>query len=218
MRHSSIRQKRGERGNALIEFAAVSIVIIPLFFGTVAIGINLGNMNESVQICRDAGHMYARGVDFSQAANQDILVQLASVTGMTTTGGNAVVTFSQVMQVYQADCNGAGLTSGCTNLNQYVFVNRLVVGNSSLRSSNYGTPVSSILDSEGNISAVNYMTQGSAVVTGTLSSELSAAGLTLNDGDVLYLTEFYYATPSLAFLAYGGATGASAGVYAKAYF
>ncbi|HTW65995.1 MAG TPA: hypothetical protein VME17_15320 [Bryobacteraceae bacterium] len=210
-------RKRGERGNALLEFAAVSIVVIPLFFGMVAVGINLGNMNESVEICRDAGHMYARGIDFSQTANQDILVQLASATGMTTTGGNAVVIFSQIMQVYQADCTNASI-SPCTNLSQYVFLNRLVVGNSSLRSSNYGTPPSSYLDSSGNVSVANYLGQAGDVVTGTLSSELTTAGLTLSDGDVLYLTEFYYSTPSLSFLAYGGDTGATAGVYVRAYF
>ena len=213
----SRHRNRGERGSALLELAVVSIVVIPLFFGMVAVGISLGNMNESVEICRDAGHMYARGIDFSQTSNQDILVQLASATGMTATGGNAVVILSQVMKVYQADCDNASI-SPCTNVNQYVFVNRLVVGNSGLRVSNYGTPPSSYVDSSGNISDTNYMKQSADVVTGSFSTDLSNAGLSLSDGELTYVAEFYYSTPSLAFLSYGGNAGATSGVYVKAFF
>src|SRR6202035_4635281 len=134
MQQSNRKLSRGERGNALLEFAAVSIVIIPLFFGMVGAGIQLGRMNEAVQICRHAPHMYARGVDFSLVSHQNILVNLATGTGMTVNGGNGVVIMSQIVRVYQADCTAAGISSGlCTNLGQLVFVNRLVTGNSGLR-------------------------------------------------------------------------------------
>src|SRR5580693_2089432 len=166
MRLTNRKLKRREEGNALLEFAAVSIVVIPLFFGMVGAGIQLGRMNEAVQICRDAGHMYARGVDFSQTANQNILASLALGTGMTATGGNAVVIMSQISQIYSADCTAAGLTSGeCTNLGQLVFINQLVTGNASLRASNYGTPPSGMVNSLGNISAANYLTVASLVAT-----------------------------------------------------
>src|SRR5271166_3131257 len=134
MKLSKAKLNRNEKGNALLEFAAVSIVVIPLFFGMVGAGIQLGRMNEAVQVCRDAAHMYARGVDFSQAANQNILVNLATGTGMTVNGGNGVVIMSQITQVYQADCTAANLTAGqCANLGQLVFISRLVTGNSGLR-------------------------------------------------------------------------------------
>ena len=207
--------KRNEQGSALLEFAAVSIVVIPLFFGMVGAGIQLGRMNEAVQICRDAAHMYARGVDFSLTNNQNILVSLATGSGMTVNGGNGVVIMSQIIQVYQADCTAAGLAAGqCTNLNQLVFVNRLVTGNSGLRSSNYGTPPSALVNSEGNIADSDYLTKPSLVVTGGLANEFTNSGLTLNDGDIAYLTEFYESTPDLSFLG----TGGSGGVYAKAVF
>ena len=207
--------RRNQKGNALLEFAAVSIVVIPLFFGMVGAGIQLGRMNEAVQICRDAAHMYARGVDFSLTSNQNILVSLATGTGMTATGGNGVMVMSQVMQVYQADCTAAGLTNAqCTNLNQLVFVARIVTGNSGLRSSNYGTPPASLVNAQGNIAASDYLTKPSLVLTGGFSTELTNAGLTLADGDIAYLTEFYESMPDLSFLG----TGASGGVYAKAVF
>jgi Flp pilus assembly protein TadG len=215
MKLSNAKLSRKESGNALLEFAAVSIVVIPLFFGMVAAGIELGRMNEAVQICRDAAHMYARGVDFSQIANQNILVNLATGTGMTVNGGNGVITMSQIIRVYQADCTAAGLTSGqCANLNQLVFINRMVTGNSGLRPSNYGTPPSAYIDSLGNIAASDYLTRSNLVVSGGMTTELTNSGLTLNDGDIAYLTEFYESMPDLSFL---GASG-SGGVYAKAVF
>lgn len=212
---SGDRGHRGERGNALLEFAVVSIVIIPLLFGTVGVGINLGHMNQAVEISRDAGHMYAKGVDFSQTTNQSILVNLATGTGFAASGGNGVMIFSQISLIYTADCTAAGLTgSQCSNNNQYVFVNRIVVGNSGLRSSNYGTPNSGIVNSSGNIAAADYLTNSSAVVTGTFSTDVTNAGLTLNDGDVVYLSELYLSTPDISYL---GTVG-SGGVYAKAIF
>jgi|CZKS01.1.fsa_nt_gi Flp pilus assembly protein TadG len=215
MRRVNLNRKRNEKGNALIELAVVSIVIIPLFFGMVGIGINLGHMNQAVQISRDVGHMYAKGVDFSQAGNQNIVIDLATGTGITTTGGNGVVTLSQVIQVYQADCNAAGYSSSqCTNLGQLVFINRIVIGNSGLRASNYGTPTSSIVNSSGNIAAADYLTNSSAVVTGTLSSEMTSAGFTLSDGAIAYLSELYLSTPDISYL---GTVG-SGGVYGKAVF
>lgn len=40
------------------------------------------------QISRDAGHMYVRYVDLTQAANQVIIVRLASGMGLTRPGAN----------------------------------------------------------------------------------------------------------------------------------
>ena len=208
-------QNRNEKGNALLEFAAVSIVIIPLFFGMVSAGIQLGRMNEAVQICRDFAHMYARGVDFSQTSNKNILVTLATGTGMTVNGGTGVIVMSQIIQVYPADCTAAGLTVGqCTNVNQLVFINRQLTGNSGLRVSNYGTPLAALIDPQGNIAASDYLTKPTLLVTGGLAAELTTAGLIMSDGDIAYLTEFYESMPDLSFLG----VGSSSGVYAKAVF
>jgi Flp pilus assembly protein TadG len=215
MKRLNGRFKRNEKGNGLLEFAAVSIVVIPLFFGMVGAGIQLGRMNEAVQICRDSAHMYARGVDFSQTANQNILVTLALGSGMTRTGGSGVVIMSQIIQVYAADCAAAGIAAGsCTNLGQLVFVNREVTGNTGMRSSNYGTPPAALVNTQGNIAPSDYLTKPSLVLTGSMATELTNAGLTLADGDVAYLTEFYESMPDLSFLG----TAGSGGVYAKAIF
>jgi len=202
----------GERGNAMIEFAALSIVIVPLLFGTVGVGVNLGTMVQAVQVSRDVAHMYARGIDFSQTANQNIAVALAPNSGMTTTGGNGVIILSKITQVYQADCTAAAVAT-CTNLGQPVFTNRIVIGNAALTASRYGTPAPAIVDASGNIAAADYLTNATAVASG-FSSVLSAAGLTLVDGDVVYMSETYLSTPDLSFLG----TQASNGVYARSIF
>jgi hypothetical protein len=203
----------GERGSAVVEFALVSIVIIPLFFGMVAIGMNMGQMIEAVQVSRDVGHMYADGVDFTQTANQNVAAMLATGTGMTATGGNAVIILSEVSQIYQADCDAGNHSSNCTNINQTVFVNRVIIGNSSLTASRFGTPAAGIVTSTGTIAANDYLTNASAVATG-FAALLTAAGITLNQGDVTYVSETYFSTPSLSFLP----SAAAQGVYARSIF
>src|SRR5579884_4342266 len=119
------RKRDSERGTSIIEFAVVSIVLIPLLFGVVAFGVNLGHTTQVIQISRDVGHMYAKGVDFSLPGNQNIVVNLATPMGMTsTTAGNGVVILSRIQQVYTSDCTANGLSGGsCSNNGADVIVN-----------------------------------------------------------------------------------------------
>ena len=88
-------------------------------------------------------------MDFSQPGNQTILTDLGSGVGMSSTAGsgNAVVVLSSVKYVDKGVCAGFGLVDsngnplGCTNYQQWVFTQRLTIGNSSLHSSNLGSPV-----------------------------------------------------------------------------
>src|SRR5580692_2932160 len=141
------RTKRNslQRGSSVLEFAIVIPGLMLLFFGVVGAGIMMGRYDQAVQVSRDVAHMYADGVDFTQTANQNIVInQLAAGTGMTATGGNGVVILSQIRTVYQVDCTAASVSS-CTNINLPVFVQRILFGNSSLRTSSYGTPNPAIL-------------------------------------------------------------------------
>jgi Flp pilus assembly protein TadG len=206
-------RNRHEKGNAIIEFGLSMLILIPILFGTVSFGINLGNVLQSTQIARDMGHMYAQGVDFSLAQNQNIAVNLVQgLGGMTTTAGNGVLVLSQVVEVYQADCAAAGFTVGqCTNLGSRVFTNRIVIGNNGLRTSDFGTPTGVTISSKGNISGSDYLTKGTDVVSGFTDSVLPQA-----DGQVAYVVEAYFSTPSLAFL--GGFSNDTGGVYSRAIF
>jgi hypothetical protein len=201
-----IRRRHGKRGTELIEFALVTSFLLPLLFGTVVVGLNLGRAIQVIQVSRDTCHMYARSIDFSDPANQNIVVWLANGLGITATGGRGVVILSTVTFIGQAQCTAGGLSTGqCTNINQPVFIDRIVIGNSSARASVFGTPSAGLIDSQGNVS--NYMTDASARAVGFNSV------LPLAAGDVAYLTETYVVSSD-----YGlpGFTGT--GVYSRAIF
>jgi hypothetical protein len=206
-------RNRSEKGNALVEFAIVTVILIPLLFGAVAFGVNLGNWLQATQISRDIAHMYSRGIDFSAAANKDLAVNLVQgLGGMTVNGGNGVVILSQIRQVYQGDCDAANLSSNCPNLGKRVFTNRIVIGASSLRDSNFGTPDAAYVTSKGNIGSADYLQQSGLVVSDFDDSILPQAF-----GDVAFVVETFFATPDLNFLS-GFAANATGGTYTRAIF
>lgn len=144
-----------QRGNTILEFALVAVFLIPLLFGSFNLGMNLNQTVRVTQVVRDAGHMYARYVDFSLPSNKNILVRLAMGLGMTADGGEGVIILSKITFINDADCTGAGIPLGeCVNRNNYVITHRVVVGNASLRTSNFGTPSSAIMDSAGNVTDI----------------------------------------------------------------
>jgi hypothetical protein len=184
MRHAT------QRGNALLEFSLCIVFLLPLLTGMVGTGLILSRSVQTNQISRDAGHMFARWVDFSLGGNQDIIVKLSEGLGMTRNGGNGNVILSLVMKVGDAQCTGVA-EGQCANNHRYVVVKRIVIGNSGLRSSNYGTPNGSLLQADGAIRATDYLTDGSVVVPD------SASMPALGDGDMAYVSEAFFTMPDL---------------------
>jgi hypothetical protein len=142
--------RRHSRGVSSIEFAFASLVLVPLLLGGGVTGVNLIRTLQTVQLARDAGHMYARNIDFSLPGNQAILAHVGKDLGMSTAGGNAVVILSALTYVDKNACAAVGAvdsagepTGACTNYTRWVFTQRLVIGNAALRSSAYGSPVTS---------------------------------------------------------------------------
>ena len=205
---SAAARRRGQRGSTAIEFALVLMCAVPLLFGTVGLGISMGRGIEALQVTRDVGHMYSLGVDFTSASAQQLATTLAQGFDISS-NGNTVLIFSQIVTVYQADCNAAGLGGQCGNAGKPVFAQRIVIGNSALRSSDFGTPPSQYINAQGNIDSSNYFNQASLVANG-FSSVISQ-----NDGDVAYVVEGYYSLPDLSFLVSGGTPK---GMYARTIF
>ena len=164
VQHRSKRRVRTrERGTAVVEFAlGVVLFWIPLFLGSVVIGFNLIRAVQVTQVARDAGHMYASGIDFSQATYQNLLVDLAVGLNMTTTGGSGVVYLSTVAFITASSCTSGGLqadSTHCPNLNTTVFTQQIVIGNSSLGfQSTLGSPNPADMDSSGNVSVTGQLT------------------------------------------------------------
>jgi Flp pilus assembly protein TadG len=196
------RRRRNQRGTQVLEFALVVIGLVPLLLGVVVVGLNLNRSIQVAQLGRDAGSMYVRGVDFSQTANQGILVRLGQNLGLQTTGGNGVVILSRVTYISAAACTGI---TPC-NSNQYVVTHRLVIGNSGLRSSDFGPAGSVTVDSYGNVA--NYMTDPNAVANNFSSI------MTLNANEFAYISETYFPSPDYDMPGFQSGTG----VYARSIF
>ncbi len=67
-----------QKGVSSIEFAFITLTLVPLLIGAGVIGVNLVRTLQTEQLARDAGHMFARNVDFSATGNQEILVNIGS--------------------------------------------------------------------------------------------------------------------------------------------
>jgi Flp pilus assembly protein TadG len=213
-------KKEQQRGSTLLEFAIVVPCLTMLFFGTIGLGIMLGRYIQAVQVCRDIAHMYSDGIDFTQTTPQNIVVQqLAAGTGMTANGGNGVIILSQVSTVYQVDCTAAAVNP-CTNLGLPVFKQRVIVGNSSLQSSAFGTPSAGSLDSAGNVSPNVYLSNSDPTVrtagfeavydAATVSGGGSGTPPAQPQGDTAYVAEVFFQYPDVSFLGWSTAGGAYA--------
>jgi hypothetical protein len=161
---------------AYVEIALLLPVFIPLMLGTIGLGLNMHLQLQTVQLARDAGHMFAGGiVDFTQLGYQQVLVAIAGSLGLSTTAGkgNAVVILSEVRFVDVNVCKAAGKVDshgnplGCATYNSWVFARRIVVGNNNLRASNMGTPPASIVQSDGTIQVTDQATNTGDIATVT---------------------------------------------------
>src|SRR3974390_3078956 len=137
-RKARVNFKSRQKGSMIIEFVLVmALVMVPLLLGTMVVGFNLIRSIQVNQINRDAGHMYARGVDFSSSGNgqvdRSILFQMAPKLAVTTSSGVEVMVLSTIEYVGSNTCNS------CANLNHAVFTRQITLGNSALRASNFGT-------------------------------------------------------------------------------
>ena len=193
-------------GVSSIEFAFSMLIMIPLLLGTGVMGINMIRALQTIQLARDAGHMYARGVDFGLAGNQTIIADLGNDLGLSSTAGqgNAVVILSTLTYVDKNACAAVGAvdangnpTAACTNYTQWVFAQRLTVGNTAVRSSNYGSPLTSgptgvTIGTDGTVSASDQATKAGDVATFSgvnPYSVVNGVSQGLPSGQVLYLAE-----------------------------
>ena len=194
-------RRKQTRGVAVMEFSFIMLVMVPLLLGTVEIGLNMVNTLQTVQLARDAGHMYARDVDFTQPGNLQILASLGAGTGMSTsTGagqGNARLILSKLRYVDKATClynspivDGSGNPVGCFNQGQWVFAERIAIGNSSLRASNFGSPSGVTIAADGTITLAQQCTNtGDKASFGVTALNVYGNVTGLPSGQFLYIAE-----------------------------
>jgi hypothetical protein len=207
---SKIRRK--QKGGSVVEFALSTAFWVPLLIGVCTMGFKLVQADRVSQICRDTGHMYAYGTDFSQPINQALAQRLAVGYDLSSTG-TGVLTFTVVKMIGASDCSLSGYvpsgqtpnTTNCPNLNQYVIAQRIYIGNTTLTNSAFGTPSSSLLDSQGNTALLQQVSN--------VSLRTSSFGnlLSLTASQFAYVTEAYFASTDL----YGNP---APGIYERAIF
>jgi Flp pilus assembly pilin Flp len=203
------RSRKGERGNAMIEFALCMSFLTPLLLGTFNVGMNLGRNLQVTQLARNTGHMYVRWVDFSQPASQDLIVRLAQGLNLQRTGGDGLVILSQVTVPTEDDCAASSLSAGeCVNQDQAVVIHRVAFGNTSLLTSRFGNPPNAAVDASGSIPPDKYLTDPAVRVPNWTNQ------LTLKDGEIAYVAEVYVRSPQWSLNGAGG----SEGVYARSIF
>lgn len=175
------------RGVTSIEFVLVATFFyVPLIVGTLTTGFSLVRGMQALELTRDVGHMFGKGVDFSIQSNQNIVVnEIGAPLGLTGNGGNVTggtlgsgaIVLSQVTQIGAAQC------TSCANLNHTVIARRIVIGNKTLYTSKYGGAMT-IDSSNGDVQ--NYMTDPSA------RADSFSNILSLNAGEMAFLAESYF--------------------------
>jgi hypothetical protein len=186
--------RKGRRGNTIIEFALVSTVLIPLLLGTVNIGMNMSRSVQVTQLSRDAGHMFVRAVDFSQATNQNLLVRIGQGLGISTTGGNGRVTLSRVMNIGETECLAGGREIyQCPNYRQTVITQQIIIGDAQKRPSNFGDVPQALLGTKKEIDADDYLTDYRVRAQGFDQV------LELQPGEFGYVSEAYFESEEFQF-------------------
>jgi hypothetical protein len=187
------RQIRRERGSMMMEFVLVSsFFLVPIIIGTFTYGFAVIRSAQAVELIKDVGHMYSRGVDFSTQANQNLLatslaqgLNLVANNGNVTGGssGNGVVVLSTFMKIGANSCT-------CNNAGHVIVMNRIVVGNNGIFTTIYGNPSANIITANGDIPRY----QSDASTRADAVTNL----MTLNDGEIAYMAESYVTAPDLA--------------------
>ena len=158
------------------------------------VGISLIRAIQVAEVCRDAAHMLAFGIDFSQTANQTMLQYIAQGLNLTSTGSSVVIL--SVVTYVPSTCS-------CTNASQYVLTKRIIIGNASVISSTapsaFGNPTSTDMDSTGSIAPATYMSDASCVAAGFSTLMPVTGGVpALTVGQYAYMSEMTLSSSDLS--------------------
>jgi hypothetical protein len=222
--HGRSSRKWQQKGQEIVEFGLVTILFVPLLLGTFVTGMNLIKTIQAKHVVRDLANMYIHGADFSTSNYQQIAQRVSNGLNLQlNSSGDGLIWVSKVMYVgttSEPQCQ-AVLPAICTNANQFVFLERVSFGNTSLatqHSSFLGDPTGATLSASGVVS--NPITDAAAQLDATPQSSMQSLWQTtsggrtpLGDGQVLYVVEGFFQTSSLSI---GSFT--SNGVYARYFF
>ena len=216
-------RNRGEAGNSLMEFALVSVFLVPLLIGTFTVGMSMNRSLGVATFTRDIGAMFVTSsVDFSQSGPQSIAVRLAQGLGLDNTGnpghaggtqGNGVVLLSVVLRVGTRECNTlstSALRTSCNteigngNTPRYVFTRRIVIGNKNKGNSYFGKPTCS-QNADGSVNASNYLALPLAANCAAINATTFGNVLVLAASENAFVVESHFDAPELNAVSLAGA-------------
>lgn len=176
-----MRPDNGRQGQASIEFVLVaSFFFVPVVLGLITVCIAVTRNYQVTQLTRDVSHMMANGVDFSQQRNQDLAANdLANGLSLQSNAGNVTGSASGNGVLVLSVFTNMLSTCGCANAGHVVLVDRIVIGNNTLYSSQFGHPSS--INGLGNV--LNYSSD-----TGARADNVTSV-ITVGPGGLAYMVE-----------------------------
>ena len=168
---------RDRRGQAIAEFALSLPFLILISVGTFALGVVIDRHLTVTQLVRNAGNMYARGVDFTLVQNKELLLKAADGMEMTVDGGQGVIYLSTVILSQEGDNQGDPVVS-----------ERIVIANAGLHDSAVAMPATVLPNGE----VVDYDNDANAVAS-------LPPGVELFGNERIYVAETFHDPRNLAF-------------------
>jgi len=209
------RRRQLQKGVEAIEFGLLFAFLLPPFLWMFVNGMNFLRFNKTTDVSRSAALLYVKGVDFTLPGNQTIISRVASgldLTASSTTTANGAGSGSGLIILSTVQYIGANTCNSCTNLNKYVFLDQVFVGNKALVIA--GTSVVSALGSPN----AGLWSTSTGVVTNTqtnagaqVGSAVSGILPTMGDGQVAYVVECYFKPQN----GFGNGAFDSNGVYTR---
>jgi len=203
----AIRSK-SESGQAMLEFAIVTISLTFMFAGAFTVGAMLNKALQVSNVTRSAAVLMVRAITDTKAdlnlvlaQNQRILIREANGLGMASdaqydpsTTGNGAIFLTKIILVGANEC-AAGTTgqtppwstSNCANYNSYVWAYYVAIGNNTRWASAFGTPLTSDIRSDGTVAATDIATDTSVQIP---AAKVTAA-ITLAASQYALIAETY---------------------------
>lgn len=197
------RRLRNEDGVAIVEFGISAPFLVLMSIGVFVVGMMVDRHLTLSQVVRNAGNMYARGIDFSSSQNKNFIVDAARGLDLQLSGGSSAVYLSRLTRVpANAVCDTGGGPRPCNNNGQVVVTQRYMIGDTggSGMYSRLGMPTQ-FKDPAGNPSSegdhVDFFDLTDAVATGAPASLTGSGGLAENE--LIYVVEVIHRPVSLSF-------------------
>ncbi|MEQ1947896.1 MAG: hypothetical protein ABL995_11945 [Bryobacteraceae bacterium] len=231
-------RKRTQGGQEIIEFGLSLFLLVPLLLGMFVVGMGMIRSIQVHHVVRDVDNIYIHGGDFSSYNYQQLAQRLATGLNLqfpafgggvtnananTGSSGDGIIWVTQLLRVGSTtdpQCQGVG-AANCTNHDKYVFLQRIKFGNSTLttkRDSFVADPASAIVGTTGSVSnpvtdsRAQLNAAGQTAVT-ALFADTTSGQTPLTDGQVLYVVEGFFQTPSFSLNPY-----TVSGIYARYIF